>query len=175
MLKDWLSHGERIIFSCFDSSSGVEVAVTDRRLIFYKDGLLSEKLEAYNLGQIAGYRIKAVKRAIYVIAGILLMIFSLFMIVMVAEGVIKASREVGLILVIISGMIMIAGLVIAIAGAMAYHELEIIAGGTKIGKSLRISKAELEELIKNLTHVTPVTGMGPGYLNRGPGYLGKGP
>jgi hypothetical protein len=157
MLKDWLFHGERIIFSCFDSSSGVEIAVTDMRLIFYKDGLLSESLEAYNLGQIAGYRIKAAKKAIYIIAGILMMIFSLFMIVMVAEGVIKASREAGLILVIISGMIMMIGLMIAILGAMVYHALEIIAGGTIVKKSLRISKGELEELAKNLSHtLTPM-------------------
>jgi len=101
MLKDWLSHGERIIFSCFDSFSGVEIAVTNRRLIFYKDGLLSEKLEAYNLNQIAGYRIKAVKKTIYVIAGIILMIFGFFMMIGVPEDMIEMPTwEIGAIIAI---------------------------------------------------------------------------
>jgi len=68
-LEDWLLEGEAIRFSAYDSYSKEEIAVTDRRLIFYHSSLTREEINAYNLSHIAGYKIIAVRRIELTILG----------------------------------------------------------------------------------------------------------
>ena len=70
-LEDWLLPNETIRFSAIDGHSKLKVNVTDKRLIFYKEGSASESLEAYMLDHIAGYRITVTRKISYLITGII--------------------------------------------------------------------------------------------------------
>ncbi|MEM2170130.1 MAG: hypothetical protein QW186_10095, partial [Candidatus Bathyarchaeia archaeon] len=60
-LDDWLLEGEVVRFSAYDYYQKSEIVVTDRRLIFYRSGITREEIEVYNLSQIAGCKIMAVR------------------------------------------------------------------------------------------------------------------
>ena len=112
-LEDWLLEGEAIRFSAYDFPSKTEIVVTDRRLIFYRSSLVKEILEVYNLAQIAGCRIEAMRRITLVVTGVILMIIGIVFSYAIYSEIIPIMPVIfGLILFITSSLIAMAGFTI---------------------------------------------------------------
>ena len=157
-VEDWLLPNETIRFSAIDGRSKLKVNVTDRRLIFYKEGLASESLEAYMLDHIAGYRITITRKIPYLIVGIILTVIGIVAIIYLLtfrHTVFIALRPLPeLITALILAtpfLISVTGMTLIIYGLAQYGSLELaITGKGKITKPLNLSRHEYIQLSKQL-------------------------
>ena len=157
-VEDWLLPNETIRFSAIDGRLKLKVNVTDRRLIFYKEGLASESLEAYMLDHIAGYRITITRKIPYLIVGIILTVIGIVAIIYLLtfrHTVFIALRPLPeLITALILAtpfLIGVTGITLIIYGLAQYGSLELaITGKGKITKPLNLSRHEYIQLSKQL-------------------------
>jgi len=157
-VEDWLLPNETIRFSAIDGRSKLKVNVTDRRLIFYKEGLTSESLEAYMLDHIAGCRITITRKIPYLITGIILTVIGTVAIIYLLtfrHTVFIALRPLPeLITALILAtpfLIGVTGITLIIYGLAQYGSLELaITGKGKITKPLNLSRHEYIQLSKQL-------------------------
>jgi len=157
-VEDWLLPNETIRFSAIDGRLKLKVNVTDRRLIFYKEGLASESLEAYMLDHIAGYRITITRKIPYLIVGIILTVIGIVAIIYLLtfrHTVFIALRPLPeLITALILAtpfLISVTGMTLIIYGLAQYGSLELtITGKGKITKPLNLSRHEYIQLSKQL-------------------------
>ena len=157
-LEDWLLSNEIIRFSALDGHSKLKVNVTDKRLIFYKEGLASESLEVYMLDHIAGYRITITRKIPYLITGIILAIIGFTAIIYLftfRHTVFIALRPLPeLITALILAtpfLIGVTGITLIAYGLTQYGNLELtITGKGKITKPLNLSRHEYIQLSKHL-------------------------
>ena len=157
-LEDWLLPNETIRFSALDGHSKLKVNVTDKRLIFYKEGLASESLEAYMLDHISGYRITITRKIPYLIAGIILAIIGFTAVIYLftfRHTVFIALRPLPeLITALILAtpfLIGVTGITLIVYGLTQYGNLELtITGKGKIIKPLNLSRYEYIQLSKHL-------------------------
>jgi len=148
-LEDWLLEGEAIRFSAYDFSSKTEIVVTDRRLIFYRSSLVKEILETYNLAQIAGCRIEAIRRIILAIIGAILMMIGIIFTYVICSEIMPIMPVIfGAILAITSLSIAITGFTILLVGLLSQQTLELTIAGRRITKPLKLSEKQLKELSK---------------------------
>ena len=160
-LENWLIPGEVIRFSAIDRHSKVKVEITNNRLIFYKEGLASETLEAYMLNHIAGYRITITRKITYLIAGIITAIigFTLTLSLLTGFKAIKAiiplPDPIIALIIILPLLIGVTGITLIAVGLTQYGNLElIITGKGKIIKTLKLTKGEYIKLSKHVTAMT---------------------
>jgi len=146
-LDDWLLENEDIRFSVYDSYSGEEIAVTNRRLIFYRSGLAREEIESYNLNHIAGYRIETVRRIALAVVGAIITLISSIILHQIFTFALKiAPKE----LVFLPISTLFIGIMLLAAGLLSQQILELTIAGRKITKSLKLSRKQLTELAKAL-------------------------
>jgi len=158
-LEDWLLPNETIRFSALDGRSKLKVNVTDRRLIFYKEGLGSESLEAYILDHIAGYRITITCKIPYLITGIILTVIGIMAIIYLLtfrHTVFTALKPlpdfIAALIIFIPFLIAVTGITLAYLGLAEYGNLElIITGKGKIAKTLKLSRRGYIQLSKHLS------------------------
>jgi len=144
-LEDWLLEGEAIRFSAYDSYSKEEIAVTDRRLIFYHSSLTREEINAYNLSHIAGYKIIAVRRIELTILGAIIAVISLMILHQILTFTIEIKPEI---LVFIPFSTLLLGVALIVIGLLSQQILELTIAGGKITKPLKLSEKQLKELSK---------------------------
>ena len=157
-LENWLLPNETIQFSALDGRSKLKVNVTDKRLIFYKEGLASESLEAYMLDHIAGYRITITRKITYLIAGIILAIIGftaiiyLFTFRHIVFIALRPLPDLIAVLIIFTPLLIgVTGTTLIIYGLAEYGNLELtITGKGKIKKTLKLSRHEYIQLSKHL-------------------------
>ena len=158
-LENWLLPNETIQFSALDGRSKLKVNVTDRRLIFYKEGLASESLEAYMLDHIAGYRITITRKIPYLIIGIILTVIGIVAIIYLLTFrhtvfiALKPLPDLVAALIIFSPpLICLTGITLTLYGLAQYGNLELaITGKGKITKTLKLSRHEYIQLSKHLS------------------------
>ena len=158
-VEDWLLPNETIRFSTIDGYSKLKVNVTDRRLIFYKEGLGSESLEAYILDHIAGYRITITCKIPYLITGIILTVIGIMAIIYLLtfrHTVFTALKPlpdfIAALIIFIPFLIAVTGITLAYLGLAEYGNLElIITGKGKIAKTLKLSRRGYIQLSKHLS------------------------
>jgi len=146
-LDDWLLENEDIRFSVYDSYSREEIAVTNRRLIFYRSGLARETLESYNLNHIAGYRIETVRRIALAVVGAIITLISVIILYQIFTFTIRVQPEI---LALIPFSTLMIGIGLLAAGLLSQQILELTIAGRKITKSLKLSRKQLTELAKAL-------------------------
>jgi len=158
-LEDWLLPNETIRFSALDGHSKLKVNVTDKRLIFYKEGLASESLEAYMLDHIAGYRITITRKITYLITGITLTVIGIMAIIYLLTfrhtvfAALKPLPELITVLILATPFfIAVTGITLIPYGITQYGNLELaITGKGKITKTLKLSRHEYIQLSKHLS------------------------
>ena len=158
-LEDWLLPNETIRFSALDGRSKLRVNVTNRRLIFYKEGLGSESLEAYMLDHIAGYRITITRKIPYLTTGIILAIIGFMAIIYILPSIhaiynaLRPLPELMRALIIFTPfLIAVTGITLTYLGLAQYGSLELtITGKGKIAKTLKLSRHEYIQLSKELS------------------------
>ena len=158
-LEDWLLPNETIRFSALDGHSKLKVNVTDKRLIFYKEGLASESLEAYMLDHIAGYRITITRKITYLITGITLTVIGIMAIIYLLTfrhtvfAALKPLPELITVLILATPFfIAVTGITLTYLGLAQYGSLELtITGKGKIAKTLKLSRHEYIQLSKELS------------------------
>ena len=158
-LEDWLLPNETTRFSALDGRSKLRVNVTNRRLIFYKEGLGSESLEAYMLDHIAGYRITITRKIPYLITGIILTVIGIMAIIYFftfTHTVFTALRPlpdfVAALIIFSPSLICLTGITLTLYGLAEYGNLELtITGKGKITKTLKLSRHEYIQLSKHLS------------------------
>ena len=157
-LEDWLLSNETIRFSALDGHSKLKVNVTDKRLIFYKEGLASESLEAYMLNHIAGYRITITRKIPYLIAGIILAIIgftAIIYLLIFKHAVFTALKPlpdlIAALIIFTPFLIGVTGITLIPYGITQYGNLELtITGKGKITKTPKLSTHEYIQLSKHL-------------------------
>ena len=158
-LEDWLLPNETIRFSALDGHSKLKVNVTDKRLIFYKEGLASESLEAYMLDHIAGYRITITRKITYLITGITLTVIGIVAIIYLLTfrhtvfAALKPLPELITVLILATPFfIAVTGITLIPYGITQYGNLELaITGKGKITKTLKLSRHGYIQLSKHLS------------------------
>ena len=158
-VEDWLLPNETTRFFIIDGYSKLKVRVTDRRLIFYKEGLGSESLEAYMLDHIAGYRITITRKIPYLIAGIILTVIGVMAIAYLlifrhtVFTALKPSPDfIAALIIFTPFLIAVTGMTLAYLGLAEYGNLElIITGKGKITKTLKLSRRGYIQLSKHLS------------------------
>jgi len=158
-LQDWLLPNETIQFSTIDGHSKLKVNVTNRRLIFYKEGLGSETLEAYILDHIAGYRITITRKIPYLITGIILAIIGFTATIYILTSIhviynaLRPLPELMRALIIFTPFLIgVTGITLIPYGIIQYGDLELtITGKGKITKTLKLSRHEYIQLSKHLS------------------------
>lgn len=144
-LDDWLLEGEVVRFSAYDYYQKSEIVVTDRRLIFYRSGITREEIEVYNLSQIAGCKIMAVRNIGLAIAGAIIALIGGLILYGISTYSIKLPQGLEIIALIPVSMMFI-GIGLFIAGLLAYQILELTIAGKTMRKILKLSRKQLIEL-----------------------------